>query len=85
MVESAFLQKGVVIAHFHDLSVLHDKNEVGISNGGKAVSHDEGGLALHQLFKGIADLQLGTGIDVGGRFVQNQHGRHTQHDACDAK
>ena len=61
MVESAFLQKGIVIAHFHDVAVLHHEDEIGIFDGGKAVRHDEGGLAFHQLFKSVADLELGTG------------------------
>ena len=57
LVVKAFLGKQtVMVAHFHNVAVLHNKNQVGTSDGGKTVGNDEGGLALHQLPEGIVDL-----------------------------
>ena len=57
-----------------DLALVHDDDPVGILDGGKPVGHDQGGAALHELAQRILNEGLRLGVDVGGGFVQNQHG-----------
>ena len=42
-------------------------------------------LPLHQLVKRLLNLQFGTGIDAGGRLVEDQHRRQAEHDTGDTK
>ena len=37
------------------------------------------------LGKGLLDAHLGAGVDGGGSFVQDQHGRQAEHHAGDAQ
>ena len=61
-VEAACSQQLVVIALLHDVAVLHHKDDVCLSDGGKAVGYDEAGAALHHAGKGFLDAHLGAGI-----------------------
>ena len=58
-------------ALFDDISVLHDQDQIGVSNRGQAVRDDKARSALHQFIHTPLDKFLGTGIDIGSRFVQN--------------
>ena len=57
-----------------DVAVGHKQDVVRIPNGGKAVGDDKAGSAVHELFHGLADLHLRTGIHAGGGLVQDQDG-----------
>ena len=72
-------------AALNDIAVLHHQNLVGIFNGGQAVGHDKARAALHQFLKSILYQYLGTGIDAGRCFVQNQDRRAAQHHAGNTK
>ena len=77
IVEAAATQQGLMVALLHDLSVPHHQDHVGGFDCGKTVRYDKGCSPLHHKGKGVLDLQLHTGVDGGGRLVQNQHGRKT--------
>ena len=49
------------------------------------MGNDETRSALHQLVKRLLNLQFGTGIDAGGRLVEDQHRRQAEHDTGDTK
>ena len=59
-------------AGLHNLPVIDDKDPVRIHNGGKPVGNDEAGPAAHQLIHRLLDQDLGAGIHVGGRLIQNE-------------
>ena len=84
-VEAAFFEKCFVCTAFDDLSVFHDENGVRFADGGKTVSNDEARSAFHHGCECVLDLHFRTGIDRGGRFVEDQHRRKRQHDARDAE
>ena len=68
-----------MVALLGDLAVLQNKDEVCILNGGKTVRDDEAGTVLYQFIQRFLDLDLCAGIDIGGRFVEDQHrgiGKH---------
>ena len=71
-----------MVAAFADLTLVHDNDLIAILDGGQAVSHDDGGTALHQLVQRILDQRFGLCVDVGGSFVQNQHGRLECQGTC---
>lgn len=50
----------LVLAHLHDLALLHDHNDVGILNGRESVrNHDDGLITgLHQVVKSLLHLEL---------------------------
>lgn len=52
----------VVGASLHDLAVLDDSDGVGVSNGGEAVSYDNGGPAHGGLVKCFLDNSLRFGV-----------------------
>ena len=83
--KAALRQQGVVVALLHDVAVLHHKDKVCLPDGGKAVRHDEAGASLHHAGKGLLDAYLSAGINGGGGFVQNQHGRQADRRAGDAE
>ena len=84
-IESVLSQKAFVISLLNDLSVLHDKDLVGFTNGGEAVRHDKAGAARHHMGKSRLDLQLRAGVDGAGSFVQYEHGGAGDHGTCDAQ
>ena len=57
-----------------DVSVLHEKDQVGVHDRGQAVRNHETGPALHQGAHGLADLDFRAGVHAGGRLVQNNDG-----------
>ena len=71
-IEAACLHELVVGALLHDVAVPHDKDQVGVLDGGQAVCDDKAGAALHQTVHGGLDALLGAGIHTAGSFIQNQ-------------
>ena len=85
VVKTVFFHQIFVSTLFDDLPVFHDEDPVCIADGRKTMGNDEAGTALHELVKGFLDLQLGTGIDAGGGFIQDQHGRQAEHNTRDTE
>ena len=68
-----------------NLSVFHDEDQRSVADRGQTVGNDKTRSALHQLVKRLLNLQFGTGIDAGGRLVEDQHRRQAEHDTGDTK
>ena len=68
-----------------DMAVLHDEDDVRVPNRGETVCNDEACPPLHELVKRILHEQLCTGIDAGGRFIEDQHRRVAEHDTGDTE
>ncbi len=62
----------IVAAAFDDATVVDDEDAVGVADGGKTMSDDEAGAALHQTFEGFVDEPLALGIEGGGGFIEEQ-------------
>ncbi len=75
MIETALLEQFFVVALLDNGAVLDHQNGIGILDGGKAMGDDKAGLILHQRGHRALNLDLGAGIHIGGRFVQNQNRR----------
>ena len=58
-------------ALLHNVSVVHNKNQIRIADGGKAVGDDKACAAFHQTDHGLLDQHLDAGIDRTGCFVEN--------------
>ena len=83
-VESAELHQGVVGTGLYDIAVLHNKDQVGIFDGGKSVRDDKTRSAACQRIHRLLDQDLCSGIDVTGRFVEDQHRSVFGHGSCDS-
>ena len=75
VVQAALCQQFLMGAFLPDLTLMHDDNLVAVLDSGQAVCHDDGGTAFHQLAQCILNEGFGLGVDIGGRFVQNEHRR----------
>ena len=84
-VEAVLCEQGFVRARFDDLTVVHDEDQVCLADGGKTVRHDKARSAFHHRSERVLNLHFGSGVDGGGRFVEDQHGRERKHNACNAK
>src|SRR5579871_1047860 len=72
-----------VRAALYDLSLLHDHNLVGASDGRKTVSNHKSCASLHEIRKALLDHLLGFGVEAGSCFVENQNARLGQDRARD--
>ena len=57
-------------------SFMKDHDPVGMLNGGKAVGNDQARPVVQDLFEGLLDEHLGSGVDRAGRLVQQQDAEH---------
>ena len=64
-----------MVALFDDIAVFHYQDDISALNGGESVGYDKAGATFHHRGKGILDLDLGTGIDGGGRLIEDQYRR----------
>ena len=62
-----------MVALLDDITVLHDKNQICIADRGKPMRDHKARTAFHQRIHCFLDLDFRTGIDRGGRLVQNQN------------
>jgi len=60
IVEAFLFHKGFVISAFDHVSVLHDKDQVGVADSGKTMRDDKAGSSLCQLIHGSLDNDLGS-------------------------
>ena len=74
-----------MVSGLDDVTVLHHDDDVGAAYRRETVRHNEARAPLHHLSERALYLHLGSGIDGGGRFVENQHRRQAEHDARYAK
>ena len=58
-----------------DLAVVQHHDTIGVHNGRQPVSNNEYGSAVHQLIHTILHQFFSSGVDGGGSFVQDHHGR----------
>lgn len=56
------LQQLAVAAAFDDFALLHNKDGVGVADGGEAVGDDEGGALAADFVERIQDHLLGDGV-----------------------
>lgn len=65
----------VVGAAFDDLAVVEDHDDVGVLDGRESVGDDEDGASFHEGVHAALNEGFGAGIDGGGCFIQDHHGR----------
>mgnify|MGYP007069436914 CR=1 FL=1 len=65
--------------------MLHEQDDVSVTNGGKAMRDDEACPTFHQLVHRFADLGLGAGVHAACRFIQDQYRRIGNGSSCDRK
>ena len=58
-------------AALHDLAMIHDQDQVTITDGGKAVGHDQHGTISQLIVDHIEDGVFGTKIEAAGRFIKD--------------
>ena len=61
-----------MIALLDDLTILQADDIIRVLNRRKTMSDDEHRADVLHLLQRVLDEDLGFGVDVGGRFVQNQ-------------
>ena len=52
-----------------NLPFFHDDDAVAVFDRAEAVRDDDAGAAVHDFGERVLNLQLGFGVNVGGRFV----------------
>ena len=68
---------------FDDLALAQHVGAVGVADGGKSMSDDEGGPVTAELVHGLSDQPLGLGVQGRRGLVEDQNGRVLQEDAGD--
>ena len=81
-VMSSLAHQGMVITLLDNLATIDNADAVRLSNGGEAMSDQNGCLMLQDQVKPFLDLRLGQWIDTGGRFIQDDDRRILQQNAC---
>ena len=74
-----------MISLFYDLSITHNKDHICLTNRRQTMRYDETGMTFHEFCKGILNLHLCSGINGRRCFIQNQHGRVTEHQSCNTQ
>ena len=74
-----------MISLLHDAPVRDHRDLVGVLDGGKTVSHHDGGAALAQLVQSLLDQDLGGVVQGRGSLVQNEDGGIFQKHAGDGQ
>ena len=80
-VETVGRQQFFMFALLHNIAVLDDQDNIGITDGGQAVSDNEARSALHQVEHGVLDEDFRPGIHRAGGLVQNKNLRIGQERA----
>ena len=62
-----------MIPGFHNIAILHNKNQIRIPNRRQTVCNYKACTVLHQLLHALLNQYLRTGIDRGGCLIQNEH------------
>ena len=79
-----YLPFGLVCALIGQPAVVHDENGVDVHQGAEPMCDDHCGSALSQGVQYLIDPRFGIGVDVAGRFVEDEYCRVTQDGAGDA-
>ena len=74
-VEAALIKECYMVALFYNMTVLHDKYDIRILDGGESVGYDKACTSFHHGIKCLADLKLCSGIDGGCGLIEYQHRR----------
>ena len=84
-VKAAAVHQLFVRSAFDHVAVAHDKDQIGVFDGGQAMRNDKAGASLCQLIHRPLDQKLGAGIDRRGGLVKDEHGRILQHGTCNGQ
>ena len=79
VVVSAAAEQLLVRAALGDLAVLEHDDLIGVLNGGEPMRDHEHGADGADLFERLLNQNLGFGVDIGGRLVENQNLRVVEH------
>ena len=85
MIQSGFGKQGFMVSGLDDMTVFQYDDHIRFNDRGETVSDDDGGPILHDPIEGIRDQQLGSGIDIGSRFIQDDDIRFKQHNSGDGQ
>ena len=69
-----------MVSLLHNISVIHYKDHIRLSDRRQTVSHDKAGSALHHTGKGLLDVHLRSSVNGGRGLIQDQHRRKAEHD-----
>ena len=61
-----------MIAGLDDIAVLHDQDQISVTDGGETMGDDKAGAVFHQLVHPFLDQHFRTGIDAAGRLIQDE-------------
>ena len=62
MIKALHLQQAVVVALLDNVAILHNQYHVSFLDGGKPVSYNKAGLALHKAVERLLYLYLRSGV-----------------------
>ena len=71
-VKSVAGNQRLVVAGFHNLTILQRQNSVGVADGAQAVGDDQAGTSLHQSVQCLLDQDFAFGVEGTGGFVEDQ-------------
>src|SRR5947209_1320615 len=75
VVDAALGQELLVRALLAKAAFVKDEDAVGMLNGAEAMRDHQRGAAAEQAVQGVANLELGSGVNAGGSFVQDEEAR----------
>lgn len=75
MIDALLFQEFIVAAHFHDMAVVDNHNDVTVAYGGQAVGNHNHGTALGDGFDVFHDDVLRFIVERTGRFIEDDDAR----------
>ena len=75
VVGAAFGHELIMVAAFDDSAMVEDHDDVGVLDGGKAMSNNEDGASFHEGIHAALYEGFGAGVDGRGGFVENHDRR----------
>jgi len=75
VIDAALREEFLMRALLTETAFVEDEDAVSVLNGAEAMCDDQGGASTEQAVEGIANQQLGFGVDAGGGFVEDEEVR----------
>ena len=82
VIKAAFCDQFIMSTLLNNVAVLHNKDQICVSDRREAVSYDKACPALHKACKGFLYLYLGSGVDRGGSLVKDKNRRIADCRSC---
>jgi hypothetical protein len=75
LIPAAARHQFIVRALFDDLAVFEHDDAICVGDGAQSMGDDEAGAAGHEVLQAPLDEPLALGVEIAGRFIENEDAR----------